>query len=39
MFVSGNNTVINLSTNAKGVCFGTIDTENGSIAKKVVLTK
>ena len=39
MHVNGNNTVIDLSNNAKGVYFVTIDTENGSITKKVMLTK
>lgn len=39
MHVNGNNTVIDLSDNAKGVYFVTIDTENGSVTRKVVLTK
>ncbi len=37
--VNGSKTIIDLTTNAKGVYFVTIDTENGSITKKVMLTK
>ena len=39
MHINGNKTVIDISNNAKGVYFITIDTENGSITKKVMLTK
>ena len=37
--VNGNQTSINLSNNAKGVYFVKVNTENGSITKKVMLTK
>ncbi len=37
--VSGNYTSIDLSNNAKGVYFVTIETENNSVTKKVMLTK
>lgn len=39
MVVNGSNTVIDLSNNAKGVYFVTIDTDNGSITRKVMLTE
>jgi hypothetical protein len=37
--VKGNNTTVDLTNNAKGVYFVTINTENGSVTKKVILTK
>jgi hypothetical protein len=37
--VNGNTTSVNLSNNAKGVYFVTINTENGSTTQKVILTK
>jgi hypothetical protein len=37
--VNGNRTTINLTNNALGVYFVTINTNNGSITKKVMLTK
>lgn len=37
--VKGNRTTINLTNNALGVYFVTINTNNGSITKKVMLTK
>ncbi len=37
--VNGNQTTVDLSNNAKGVYFVTINTENGSTTQKVILTK
>lgn len=37
--VNGNKVSINLSNNAKGAYFVTVESENGSITKKVMLTK